>query len=243
MTCFTNYHAGYGFTPNKMSHVFLMGKFSESGVLKTYLNENCNQTPYKICEFKDELPNHAWDFVWSNDGPFSKTGGWSQNPKEYNSIIRATFTQPKYLMLHITESFKATFYQVRLPYIGDGLTNFDEKSSVYEHINRNFPNSITQFESSKQNHSNLDFRVFNEIYKFTTPIIIILCLIILVLYKNKSQLIFYSIGIAFVLINAFTTASFANILSRLNSRVLWIIPFISLVIIIDFIRNKTKIQK
>jgi hypothetical protein len=240
LASYTNYHAGYGFTPNKMSHVFLMGKFSESGVLKSYLNDKCSQKDYKICEFKDELPNHAWDFVWSNNGPFAKTGGWSQDPKEYKAIIRATFIEPKYLLLHISASIKATLNQVRLPYVGDGLANFDNNSSVYAHIHTNFPKSIPTFESSRQNQSVLDIRLFNELYKYTTPILLILCVVILIVNKNKNQITIFLLGLIFVLVNAFTTASFANVLSRLNSRTLWLMSFICLLILIEYISNKSK---
>jgi hypothetical protein len=240
MVSYVNFLAGYGFTPNKMSHVFLMGKFSESGVLKTYLNDNCDKIPYQICSFKDELPNHAWDFVWSNDGPFSKSGGWSQNPKEYNQIINATLTQPKYLSMHIWASLKATLNQVRLPYIGDGLSSFDNHSGLYKHIKNNFPQSIKSFEASKQNQTALPFNFFNNLYKYLYTIFIIIALIFIGLKKDKKQLILLCTTMGFILINAFTTASFANVLSRLNSRALWLLPFICLIIIIDSLNKKSR---
>src|SRR6218665_1636420 len=36
-----------------------------------------------LCVFKDELPNRAFEFVWNETGPFSKTGSWAQNTPEY----------------------------------------------------------------------------------------------------------------------------------------------------------------
>ena len=60
-------------------------------------------------------------------------------------------------------------------------------------------------------------------------------LFILIKKRNKKlNLIFYS-AILFIIINAFATAAFGNVLARLNSRVVWILPFICVCIIIGFI--------
>ena len=60
----TNYVAGKGFVSSNVSHIFLMGKLAESGILKTYLDKECPTKNYNICKYKDTLPAVAWEFVW-----------------------------------------------------------------------------------------------------------------------------------------------------------------------------------
>ena len=67
----SNYFAGNGFVSARASHVFLMGKLAESGVLKTYLEKACPTRQYKICQYKDNIPPVAWEFVWDTEKALS----------------------------------------------------------------------------------------------------------------------------------------------------------------------------
>ena len=70
----TNVYAKNRFTLASASHIFLMGKLSENGVLKKYLDKYCTTEPNALCAYKDKLPEHGWDFVWETDGAFANSG-------------------------------------------------------------------------------------------------------------------------------------------------------------------------
>lgn len=103
-----------------------MGVMVEHGIVKTYLDDNCNSKKYELCRYKDSLPDRAYKFVWDENSPFYKIGGWKKSKSEFNKIIYETLTQPKYILLHIKESCKATLQQLILFGIGDGNGSFRE---------------------------------------------------------------------------------------------------------------------
>jgi hypothetical protein len=239
IVCFTNYKAGNGFTPNHLSHIYLMGKLSENGILKTYLDDKCSTHSYKICPYRSELPNHAWDFIWLPNGPFAQSGGWYQDPTEYQQIIKGTLTEGRYLKMHFKESIKATYQQFLLTYVGDGIVGFNTESGVYNTIKNNYPNSIPEFNNTRQNKGTLAFDFFNNLYKISFYILLIASLLILYISKNRTYFILFLWTFAFTLINAFTTATFANVLARLNSRSIWLLSFVCILIIAHFLVQKT----
>jgi hypothetical protein len=239
IVCFTNYKAGNGFTPNHLSHIYLMGKLSENGILKTYLDDKCSTHSYKICPYRSELPNHAWDFVWLPNGPFAQSGGWYQDPTEYKQIIKGTLTEGRYLRMHLIESINATYHQFLLTYVGDGIVRFNSESGVYNTIKTKYPNSISKFNKARQNNGSITFDFFNKLYRISFYFLLIASALILYISKNRKYFLLFLWTFAFTLINAFTTATFANVLARLNSRSIWLLSFVCILIIVHFIVQKT----
>jgi hypothetical protein len=238
IVCFTNYKAGNGFTPNHLSHIYIMGKLSENGILKTYLDENCSTHNYKICPYRSELPNHAWDFIWLPNGPFAQSGGWYQDPTEYKQIIKGTLTEGRYLKMHLIESIKATYQQFLLTYVGDGIVGFNSESGVYNTIKTKYPNDINTFNNARQNNGSIAFDFFNNLYRISFYFLLIASALILYISKNRKYFLLFMWTFAFTLINAFTTATFANVLARLNSRSIWLLSFVCILIIVHFIVQK-----
>jgi hypothetical protein len=83
----TNVYAHKKYSLGSASHIFLMGKLSENGVLKQYLDKYCGNEPNALCAYKDKLPEHGWDFVWESDGAFAHSGGWNHSDTLYKKII------------------------------------------------------------------------------------------------------------------------------------------------------------
>ena len=96
-----------------------MGAMVEHGIVKNYLNDHCDTKQYKLCAYKDSLPDRAYKFIWDEKSPFYKIGGWKETKNEFTEIIYGTLTQPKYIVMHIKESFKATLQQLTLFSVGD----------------------------------------------------------------------------------------------------------------------------
>lgn len=232
--CMVNLYAGYGFIPSKSSHVFIMGKLVENGILKEYLNEHCATNEFKLCAFINDLPIHAWDFVWDGGGAFVKTGGWDSSKNEYTKIIKGTLIETKYLMLHVKASISSTFTQVQLTDIGDGLWPYLDRTNPFWKIQENYPNELNEYLVSKQNKSQLVFGKINILYRWILIGSLFVALLIMIKTRDKFSLLILALIVLFALLNAFTTATFANILARLNSRDIWLIPFFCISVIVNF---------
>jgi len=232
----SNIWGGQGFTVGKGSHVFFMGKLCENGILKTYLDDECASKPNPFCAFKDSLPEHTWDFVWNSHGILEKTGGWHHSKELYNGIIFGTLSKPKYIALHIQAAVSATAQQVILTHGGDGLTPLDTSATLAQELKLHYPDEYEGFiNESKQQKSQIDFTFYNRIYDWSAIVLILGAIICLYRRPNPLLATFFGITALFILCNAFSTACFANILARLNARDFWILPMLSMGVIIQYL--------
>lgn len=238
----SNFLAGRGFVTSSVSHVFLMGKFCESGVLKTYLEKACPIRDYKICHYKDNLPPVAWEFVWDQaNSPVFKTGGWDANKDEYDTIIKDICSRPKYWGFMAYKAIEATSRQVILTNIDEGeerpWIKFEDDHPLFIQIGKCFPHEVNLFKYSRQNTKVLDYTFYDHVY-----IVVMLLSILLLLWywvrdvkdKLMPMLVFF---IFYMLLNAFSTAILGNVLSRLNSRNIWLLPMVCIVSLYYIYRN------
>ncbi|RYD59452.1 MAG: hypothetical protein EOP56_00895 [Sphingobacteriales bacterium] len=232
--CFSNLIGGKGFSAGSATHVFVMGKLNESGVLKTYLDKACADNQYKICAYKDKLPPVAWEFHWDASSPVQQTGGWDANRQEYNAIIKDICSRPKYWPFLAYKSLEATARQLSLTNIDGSYslpwTKFDEESSPYKMIAKYYPHELNEFKMSRQNTKTFNIPLYNNIY----VIVIILSSIAVLLFVNpwtREMKLVYLSTIALIVLNAFTTATLSSVNERLNSRVIWLLPFLNLLFI------------
>ena len=231
----SNVWGGKGVTVGKGSHVFFMGKLCENGILKTYLEDECASKPNPFCAFKDSLPEHTWDFVWNSHGILEKTGGWHHSKELYNQIILGTLSKPKYIALHIQAAISATAQQVVLTHGGDGLTPLDTSATLAQELKLHYPDEYQGFiNESKQQKSQIDFDFYNRIYDGSALVLLLGAVFCLYRRPNPFLATFFGIAALFILCNAFSTACFANILARLNARDFWILPMLSIGIIVQY---------
>lgn len=241
-TILLNLWAGNGVTPSKGSHVFLMGKLCESGILKAYLDKtplNSNPLTRKHPEIKvfydnkDHLPHHAWDFVWNEQPLLGPTGGWHHGKDLYLNIYKATLTSPNLLGMHFIAAIKSTLQQVGLNHAGDGLEPLSNHGAVAIELQKHFPKDYEGIfvNHSPQQSSSIDFGWFNQWYDIVAAMLMLIVAVLVWKFPQPHQLPMLGITSYFVLCNAFVTANFANVLSRLNARSFWLIPVICTAII------------
>lgn len=229
----SNIIAGNGFTTARAQHVFLMGKLAESGVLKTYLDASCPVKNYDICAYKEEIPPVAWEFVWDVEhSPVFKAGGWDSTKEEYNTIIKDIVSRPKYWPFLLYKSVEATFRQVILLNIDEAeelpWRRIEKGDPMYNVIYKYFPHEVNEFMVTRQNQKTLNIPFYDGVYVIVLLVTsFIVMMFIEQKYKADAQLI-YGLLIYFLLLNAAATATFGNVLSRLNSRAIWLLPMVNI---------------
>ena len=235
-----------GSAMSKSKHVFFMGSMVEKGILKSYLDENCKYKKYNLCEYKDSLPTTFNDFVWKSDSPFQKVGGWKGTKKEFNEIIYATLTDPKYISMHIMESSKATVRQLVHFKIGDGNGSFLEGTQLYARVAKYFKRDLLLYTNSKQSQLNLSFiPVLNII--FTSLIVLSLVIIFLSFLSAKyfskvnKQITF--LLLFSILITAWDCGTFSMVADRFGCKVMWMIPFLSILFLLSKFSKSNTLPK
>jgi hypothetical protein len=215
----------------KSKHAFLMGALVEHGIVKEYLNDKCASIDYQFCAYKDSLPEKAWQFLWLKDSPFHKMGAWKATREEFNDIIYATLTEPKYLALHVDASLKATVDQLGKFKIGDGNGAFLEGSRLHQRMQRYVGRELESYEHSLQSRNNLSFLKNYNLLLYGVVIAALIGLLILLwkgAFKEEGLRTVACIVVLGILLNAWACATLANAIDRLGSKMIWLIPLLLL---------------
>lgn len=220
----------------KSKHVFLMGAFIEQGIIKSYLDDHCASENYRLCAHKDALPEHAWEFIWQESSPLYEMGGWNETRDEFNEIIRATFLSPKYLLLHVTASIKATAKQLisfeALDYKGVAPNS----ELLEQRVEKYVPRDISRYVSSKQNLGLLaGYKWLNQVQMILVVMSLLTLMLLFsyspVLRMNHLLLLSGLILLLGLLINAWVCGTFANPIMRLGNRMIWLIPAYAMLVL------------
>ena len=214
-------------------HVFLAGAMAERGVLQAVLEDKCSgeQVPYQLCTYQEEIPSIGWQFVWEKDSPLYKIGGWKASKKELNQIIKQSLLEPKYLWLHVISTLSSTIKQLSTIKVGDGNGRFDHASLLSQRLKAYVPHEYASFVQSKQNLEGVESM---STYIRIHYIILLACLGVLMYrlshFKGidiKLQLIITTFVLS-IIWNAFLAAAFANVIDRLGSKMIFLIPLVVL---------------
>lgn len=249
----TNYAIGSTFKMNQGSHVFLMGKMLDSGVLKSFLDDNCKDDNYVLCKCKDSLPDTSRVLLWDTKSPLYQNGGWEDSQKPFNKILFDIFTSPKHLALFTYNAVFSSITQLFQNDVGSGLVSpwyNDPTSPPYMGIAKHFPFELNQYKQSRQNinlwDQGLDFTFINYISQL---LLIISSGFLFFIFTSKSkrsridsrvQLIIITLLFG-VLTNAIVTGSLANVYDRLQARISWTIIFCVVLILLskkEYLNNK-----
>ncbi|ALD22039.1 hypothetical protein [Hymenobacter sp. DG25A] len=231
---------GGGFQISKASPAFLVARLSESGVLDKFLQENCGpENQYLLCAFRDQLPNDAMQFMWDGNSPLHRTGGWNANRAEYQHIIRQVLLSPRYYPLLLSESIQATLRQLTHVAHGDGLTPFRENTNPYWKVAEYAPYELKEYMSSLQNRGQLDFKNLNE-RVYGAQLLALLVVGLMLFGPWSARVAPAAAGLVLVcgagiVSNALVTGSLANVLDRLQGRVAWLLPWVALLLLAQYL--------
>ncbi len=232
---------GYGFGLSPASPVFMVSRMVENGILDAYLEETCPVEHFELCDYQGRLGTRQWDFMWSDEFPHNKKG-WIAVRPEYNRIIRGTFTTPKYLGLHILKSLEGTLKLMPQLFVNDALGAEKPGSNTDKNIGLYYGHQLKEFRASVQAHDLLEPVAERDN-------LLIVCFAIAmgacVLWFNRNPgaahhstgtdwTLLFGLTLLFLVLNAWTTATFSTVVSRFQARVFWVLPFLCLLFILQY---------
>ena len=238
-----NYKYGGKFWFSQSSHVFLMGRISENGLLKKVLTDEENQGRiYNLTQYKDELPPRAETFIWDSFSPIYKTDGWKDTAGEYKKILKIAFTSWKYLPKNILECAKGSVKQFFSINNGHGIGEYPEGTPPYEMIKKYFPREFNEFRACNQQRNKIHFDLENYLQKIWMIGFLIFLFTIRVLpnlysIPRQLKLLFYLVTLSLAC-NAFVCGTFVNVVDRLQGRIFWLIPLIFLLMFYQVFSRK-----
>ncbi|HEX2616838.1 MAG TPA: hypothetical protein VHL57_04800, partial [Flavobacteriales bacterium] len=61
---------------SRSGHAFLIARLLDTGILKDWLDAHCSDTTRGLCHYKDSLPANGNVFLWKQESPLYRQGGW-----------------------------------------------------------------------------------------------------------------------------------------------------------------------
>lgn len=160
----SNWIAGEGFVSSRAAHVFLMTRLVDWGVIDLYLEKTCPEKAYKFCAYRDSIP--AANFLWSDQSPLYKTGGWDANKVEYDAIISDVVRTPKFFILLVIKALESTAQQFFCFAIGDTTDKNEAGSIAHIVVKRYYPDLDRAYLWALQQRSELEFTTLNLHHRY-----------------------------------------------------------------------------
>lgn len=242
--CSINYSKGLGFTLSAASHAFMIGKLAETGVLQQYLSENCDTKSNKLCLYQNEIPDIAYHYLWDEYSPFYKIGGWDSSAAVHKPIIKDIFTNPKYAIRFAKQSVLHTARQLSFISIPEGEVSHGVASSPFKYINMFLKSEIPQYSNSRQMRGIIDNTAWIMIQRYTFFLSSIAVLLLIRNMPGRRKIAYvYLVVFIFIISNAFVTATFANVLDRLQIRVFWVLPATNIIVLLQYFMSRKAIPE
>ncbi len=217
-------------------YIIFVSVMTCQGITQEYLKEYCGTKHYRLCQYKDSLPNDyacaSW-FNYSPSSPVARLGGWTNEMnEECSDITYATLTKPKYILLHIQASLKWSFNQLISFTTMAGNVPLLEGTPPLDRVRRHYHAELQQYLSSKQSRNTLTvyYYQWNDIL---TAVIVISLLLLLYTFIFKRSLYHgafgYSAALFFIaiILNAWDCGTFSQVNYRYQSRVMWLLPLLA----------------
>jgi uncharacterized membrane protein len=139
-----------------------------------------------------------------------------------------------------------TIHQVRTFRTGCGLIPYLESSYPTSTIREYLQGDFHAYEVSKQNRNRLGLNKFNRLHKAFIALSLLYALIVFLIFLKRREwlLVYLFIAIAFAyLLNAFLCGTISGPNGRYASRLIWLLPFVSLAAGIHLSRGKRSAMK
>ena len=220
------------------SHVIMMGKLTETGILKKYLKDQCGKKNLKICRYKEQLPSSLHEFLESGESPLYKMGGWDSSAAEYNAIIAGALTTAPYAGMYVRKTIISTIKQLTLIKPPAEIIPYGKQTEPYKKVKEYFTDESKEYATSMQQLDGL--RSYSSSF---VQLLFFLFTSLWIFVNHKKALtkdlyFVYGLLLLFLVANALVIACFSSVAARFQFRVFWMVPATNAIVILFYYKRK-----
>jgi hypothetical protein len=202
------------------------GRMLQDGIVTRYLQDHCAEQHFKLCPYRDNLPETADDFLWSHETVFNKLGRFAGMDGEMGYITLHALAE--YPLWQAKAALMATGEQLLEVATGE---NTDPPTTPHTHgiIRRYLPEQLKLMNAARQQTGFITFGPINLIH---VPVALIstasiLALLIAAIFRRRIDDVTVLMATVFLAMlgNAFICGVISGPHDRYGSRLVWITTF------------------
>ena len=211
-------------TPGGYSIAF--ARMLQDGIVTRYLNDHCPTQHFKLCPYRNDLPETADDFLWSRETVFNKLGRFPGMSDEMGYIAVHALTE--YPLWQTEEALLATGEQMLEVATGEN-TDHPTLMHTYGVFREYLQRQLKVVDAARQQKSFLTFGPVNLIHVPVALISTALVFVMLIaaLFRRRAHDV--TLLMATVCLALLGNAAICGIISgahdRYGSRLVWIATF------------------
>jgi hypothetical protein len=207
--------------------VFVFARLLQDGIVKKLLDETCPDSHYKLCAYKDRLPDRGDAWLWEKPSPFNALGRFQGTAVESQRIV--VDSVKRYPFLQVKAALADTATQFVMFRTGDQIE--PQEWVLFSPLDRLVPQQISAYLQARQQRGQIRFLTINEVDE-TVGVLSLLGLVVLIwrsaARRDWDELMLPAF-IALALIgNAAICGTFSGPHNRYQSRVIWLPTFVIL---------------
>jgi hypothetical protein len=134
------------------------GRLLQDGLVKRYLDRHCPQADFKLCPYRDELPETADAFLWGQS-VFDRLGRFAGLGGEMETIVIGSLAEEP--LANLEAALLATGRQLVTVAGGEGvLTSIWHTYGMIENFT---PSVVPAMRAARQQHGEIDFTAMNAV--------------------------------------------------------------------------------
>jgi hypothetical protein len=213
---------------------YLMARVIADGPGRWYLRQHCGTFQWAICQRMQSLPNTDDSFLWDEDGVWASAPPKMQQQLLHEEMPLVLASVRAYPRAQMQRSL-ANFWQELDDF---GLWDFCPNSWMESEIDRVLPGTRARYLHTREAQSRLPVAFFSAVQQrvvMASALMIALCVPILWWLRRWRILGLVAIIVPVVIANAFITAVLSEADSRYQSRVIWLVPLLAGLIVLELV--------
>ena len=207
-------------------YAIAFARMLQDGIVVRYLREHCGEQHFKLCPYRDDLPETADDFLWSRETVFNKLGRFKGMNEEMGYI--AVHALAAYPLWQAEEALKDSGEQMLKVATGEN-TDHPTMMHTYGVLREFLPRQLKLVDPARQQTSFLTFGPVNLVHVPVALIstVLVFAMVIAAVFRRRiDDMTLLATTVCLALLG---NAAICGIISgphdRYGSRLVWIAVF------------------
>ena len=216
---------------------YLMARIVADGPGRWYLEKNCPQLQWAVCNHISQFTDDPDTFLWTEDGAYQSASDEEKTRIEQEEMPLVLATVRAYPLQQLSRSaanFRDQFFHF-------GIYGFSENDWMHQQFDEVLPRAKASYLGSRQAHDALPLELFTEIQSWTivASLAAIAVLIPFLWRRHSPRLAGLTLVVAATVVaNAGVTGVLSVVDDRYQCRVIWLVPLLAGIFFLDWLHQR-----